>query len=67
MPLQVPAVPVRVWPRCAVPVTAGLTVLTGGALGIVAVAVLAAVAIPSGLVAVTSTRTVAPTSPAVSV
>ena len=49
MPLQVPAVPVSVRPRWAVPVSVGLTVLTGGALGIVAVAVLAAVAVAVGV------------------
>ena len=41
----------------AVPVIVGLPVLTGAALGTVAVGVLAAVAVPSGLVAVTTTRT----------
>ena len=66
MPVQVPAPAVSVAPRWALPVIAGLTVFTGGALGIVTVAVLAAVAVPSGLVAVTSRRTVAPTSATVS-
>ena len=66
MPLQVPVVPVKAEPRRAVPVTAGRAVLTGGALGIVAVALLAAVTAASGLVAVTTTRTAAPTSATVS-
>ena len=67
MPAHVPGVPVSVDPRCALPVTTGRTVLTGAALGTVAVAVLAAVSVPSGLAAVTTTRTVAPTSSAVRV
>jgi hypothetical protein len=66
IPAQVPAVPVKVDPRLGVPVTAGLPVLTGGALGIAAVAALAATAVPSGLAVVTSARTVAPTSATVS-
>ena len=67
MPLQVPGVPVSVSPRWAVPETVGLTVLTGAALGIWPVAALAAEAVPSGLVAVMTTRTAVPTSAAVSV
>ena len=67
IPPQVPGVPYSVVPRWALPVTVGRTVLTGGAAGIVAVGWLAAVAVPSGLVPVTSTRTAAPTSAAASV
>ena len=51
--------------RCAVPEIAGATVLTGPAPATVAVGLLAWLALPSGLVAVTSTRMVAPTSAAV--
>ena len=67
MPLQVPGVPVSVEARCAVPLTVGRTVLTGGALGIVAVGVLVAVTVASGFEAVTCSRTLAPTSATVSV
>ena len=56
MPLQVPGAPVSVEARCAVPVSVGRTVFTGGALVTLAVAVLAAAAVPSGLVTVTSRR-----------
>ena len=67
MPLHVPVFPVSVDPRRAVPLTAGRTVLTGRALGTAIVALLAAATVPSGFVAVTTTRIAAPTSPAVSV
>ena len=56
LPLQVPWPAVRVEARWAVPVIVGLTVLAGGALTALAVAVLVAVALPSGLVTVTSSR-----------
>ena len=53
-------------PRSAAPVTTGRPVLTGGADLTVAVAAEARLLEPSGFVAVTTTRTVAPTSAAVS-
>ena len=56
MPLHVPWLAVSVDARCAVPVIAGLTLFTGGALTTLAVAVLAAETVPSGLVTVTSRR-----------
>ena len=60
------SLPVSVEARCAVPLSAGRTVFTGGALGIVAVGVLVAVTVASGFDAVTSSRTLAPTSATVS-
>ena len=66
MPVQVPAVAVSVDPRCAVPLSVGRTVFTGAALGIVAVGMLVAVTVASGFDAVTSRRTLAPTSATVS-
>ena len=67
IPFQTPAVPLSGEPRRAVPATVGLAVLTGGELGTAAVAVLAAVATPSGFEAMTSTRIEVPTSAAPSV
>ena len=61
-PLHVPSAEVRATARCALPEIVGATVLTGPSPATVAVALLAWLALPSGLVAVTSTRTVAPTS-----
>ena len=65
-PLHVPDVAVSVSARRAVPDTTGETVLTGPAAVTVAVGLLVWLALPSALVAVTSTRTVAPTSATVS-
>ena len=48
--------------RTALPVVNGTLVLTGGAACTAVVEALVAVALPSGLVAVTRTRSVAPTS-----
>ena len=53
---------VRAEVRFAVPVIVGATVLAGPAPVTVELALLTAVALRSGLVAVTDTRTVAPTS-----
>ena len=61
-PLQVPCEALSVVVRSAAPVTVGRPVLTGGAALTVVVAALARLLLPSGLVAVTTTRTVAPTS-----
>ena len=62
IPLQVPEVPLSTTPRRAVPVIVGRPVLTGSAVGTVADAALLAASVPSGLVAVTSRRTIEPTS-----
>ena len=65
-PPQVPAVPVSVSPRCALPLTVGRVWLTGPAASTGVVGSLASTIVPSGLVAVTTTRTSASTSAAVS-
>ena len=59
IPFHVPCVAARVESRAAVPVTAGGAVETGGAAGIAAVAALGALTVPSGLAAMTLTRTLA--------
>ena len=61
-PLHAPALALRVWLRCAAPLIWGSIVLAGGELATVAVAVLAALTVPSALVAVTRRRTVEPSS-----
>src|SRR5215210_9120634 len=65
-PVHVPAVALSVVARKAAPVTVGRPALAGGAVCTVAVAALARLLEPSGFVAVTSTRSVAPTSAVVS-
>ena len=67
VPIHAPSPAVSVEARWTVPVIVGRTVLTGGALDTSVVAALAAVAIPSGLVTVTRSRSCAPTSSVVSV
>ena len=67
MPLQVPVVPVSVRPRWAVPLTVGGVWLSGPAASTGVVGSEASTIVASGLVAVTSTRTVASTSATVSV
>ena len=63
VPIHAPSPAVSVEARCTVPMIVGRTVLTGGALRTFAVAVLVAVAIPSGLLTVTSSRRYEPASP----
>src|SRR3954465_7175131 len=65
-PVQVPGVEVSAAVRCAAPEIVGAIVFTGPSPATAAVAVLAWLALPSGVVVVTSRRTVAPTSPTVS-
>ena len=67
MPSHTPCVPVSVMPRCAVPAIVGAVVLLGAEASTVAVGALGTVSVPSGFVAVTSTRTCAPSSAVVSV
>ena len=62
MPFQVPALAVRVWRSLAVPVMPGGAVFLGASGATTAVGTLTAVAVPSGLVAVTDRRMVEPTS-----
>jgi len=63
VPVQVPAVAeVSVWPERAGPLSAGSTVFTGAAASTTTVCADVAIAWPSALCAVTSTRIVAPTS-----
>ena len=66
-PFHVPCDALSVEVRMAAPVIIGTAVLTGGAVLIVAVAALARLALPSGFVAVTTTRMALPTSSAPSV
>ena len=54
IPVHVPGVALSAEARWAVPAIAGAAVLTGGALGIVAVAGLATLTVPSALLAVTN-------------
>ncbi len=61
-PPHVPWLALSVAVRCAVPVSAGAAVFTGGALVTVWLATLATLADPSALVAATSTRSCAPSS-----
>ncbi len=62
MPSQLPALPVSVSPRRAVPVTVGGATLRGPAASTGVVGSLASKIVASGLVAVTTTRTAASTS-----
>ena len=66
-PVHVPWPAVSVEARWTVPVIVGLAVLTGGALTARAVAVLAALTLPSAFVTVTSSRRWRPASPAATV
>src|SRR5215207_2637274 len=65
-PVHVPCDALRVVPRSVAPVTVGTAAFTGGAALTVAVAALARLLVPSGFVAETSRRTLAPTSAPVS-
>ena len=65
-PLHVPAVPVSVRPRWALPVTVGGVRFSGPAASTGVVGSLASMIVASGLVAVTTTRTSASTSSTVS-
>ena len=62
VPVHVPVPPVSVWPSVVVPVIAGRTVLSGGVAAITALAALVAGTEPAALLAVTTSRIVAPTS-----
>ena len=66
VPVHVPVPPVSVWPSVVVPVTAGRTVLTGGAAVTVALAADVAGVLPTLSVAVTTTLIAEPTSVGVS-
>ncbi len=61
-PVHEPEVALSVAVRCGVPVTTGGAVLTGGELVAIADAGLAALALPSGLAAVTIRRRTSPSS-----
>jgi hypothetical protein len=63
VPLQVPVVAVSVWPSRALPDTPGSAVFDGGFGVTTEVIALVAIAVPSGLVAVTTSRIVDPMSP----
>ena len=69
VPVQVPGLAVRIWPSCAVPLIVGGAVFAGGVAGPCTTAVTAefAVPLPLLLLAVTTTRTLEPTSPPVRV
>jgi hypothetical protein len=62
VPVQVPLVPLSVWPSCAVPEMVGSDVLTGGVGATTAVCALVALELPAELVPVTRKRIVEPTS-----
>jgi hypothetical protein len=64
VPVQLPSVALSVCPSRAVPLTTGGALLAGGAAATTALGALLTVAVPPPLRAVTSTRSVLPTSPA---
>ena len=64
VPLHVPSAADSVWPSLAVPETTGSALFEGAAAATIAVGSLVADAEPPGPVAVTTTRSVLPTSAA---